>query len=456
MSTEAPVTKKRARPSASEPPQRAGIWPPPEGTWIALAGLLPIFVAHYLYAALYSETAFTLIMAEALVLAALLLRSSLRSDLGRMRGLMLPAVFFAMVISVGLLQLTPWAPGGPHPVWGYVGRGPGSTSIDRSSTVVELIKLMGLACIFLVGGITGASDTRARAAIHVTLGLGLVLALWAFFGSVTGTIYSTGGRRLEAHFLNPNTAGTFMACMLVLSTALLLRQFRTARPADRIVAVAPVAAVGLTFAVCLLMTASRGAVAALVVALAVFVGLQLFSAKLKLSRAVLIGLASVVVGGFAIYVAGDLVIERFMSTDRDAVVRTAIWSEHWQAFLASPLLGYGVGSTETVNKTLISATNYSTLQNIKAILNVYLQWLEQAGLVGAIAMFACVGTVVLTTIVGSIRRTRMTLLLFGLVSVDLVFLVHGATDFALDAYSMAAMWSYLLGLQLALSQGSTK
>ncbi|WP_340647152.1 O-antigen ligase family protein [Phenylobacterium sp.] len=455
MSIEGPRRKRASRP-ADQVSEGVGVWPPPEGTWIALAGLLPIFLAHYLYAALYSETAFSLILAECIVLGALLCRPALRDDLAKLRGLLFPGFLFALVIVVGLVQLTPLAPGGPHPVWAYVGEARGSTTIDRSSTTVEIIKLLGLACIFLVGALTGASDRRARAAVYVTIGLGLLLALWAFFASVTGTIYQTQGHRLEGHFLNPNTAGTFMACLLMLSLAVVFRQLRTLRVQDRVVRSAPMAAVSLAFAICLLMTGSRGAALALLAALVVFGGLQLFSGKVKISRALMISLGALLIAALLIYVAGDLVIDRFSRADRDSIVRTAIWSEHWKAFLASPLLGYGLGTSETVNKTLINTANYATLWNIKAILNVYLQWLEQAGLVGALLMFGCVGSIIFATISGALRRSRMTLILFGLIAVNAVFLTHGATDFALDAYSMAAMWSYLLGLQLSLSQGSAR
>ena len=292
--------RKRAAGRSEQAPERSGFWPPPEGTWIALAGLVPIFIAHYLYAALYSETALSLVIAEALVLGALLCRPALRNDLARMRGLVVPGVLFALVILVGLLQLTPWAPGGPHPVWAYVGEGPGATTIDRSSTTVELIKLMGLACIFLVGALTGASDRRARMAVNLTIGLGLLLALWAFFGSVTGAVYQTQGHRLEGHFLNPNTAGTFMACLLVLSLAVIFRQLRTSSSQDRIVRGAPMAAVALAFAICLLMTASRGAAMALLAALVAFGGLQLFSAKVKVSRALLVSLGALLLGALVI------------------------------------------------------------------------------------------------------------------------------------------------------------
>lgn len=180
----------------------------------------------------------------------------------------------------------------------------------------------------------------------------------------------------------------------------------------------------------------------------------MFSSNVKITRAVLVGLGSLTIAAIALFIAGDLVVDRFVRADRDTALRTAIWAEHWQAFLASPLLGYGLGSPETVNKTLINGANYGTLWSIRAVLNVYLQWFEQAGLLGAIAMFGTIGAIIFTTLTGTLRRSRMTLLLFGLLAADVIFLVHGFTDFGLDAYSMAAMWSYLLGLQLALSQGS--
>ena len=454
MSSQASKTRHPASARSRSDEDRLRLWPLPEGTWVSLAGLLPIFAGHYVYAALSSQTAFTLVMAEAVVLGALLCRATFRRDLSRMDGLILPAIFFAMVIAVGLFQLTPWAPGGPHPVWAYVGQGPGATTIDRSSTVAEIIKLMGLGCIFLVGALTGASDLRARSAVNVLLGLALILTLWAFFGSVTGTVFQTQGRRLEGHFMNPNTAGTFMAAMLVVSVALLSRRLRTASPRDRIARAAPMAAMVLTFAICLLMTASRGATVAAAIGLAIFAALQLFSTKVKVSRALIIGLAALALSILVIYVAGDVVIDRFATSDPDAQTRTAIWAEHWQAFQRSPLLGYGMGTAETVNKTLITPANYPTLWAIKAILNVYLQWLEQTGVLGAGAMFACIGAVILRTVSGALARSRMALVLFGLIAVDAVFIAHGAADFALDTFSMAAMWSYLLGLQLSLSQGS--
>jgi hypothetical protein len=46
--------------------------------------------------------------------------------------------------------------------------------------------------------------------------------------------------------------------------------------------------------------------------------------------------------------------------------------------------------------------------------------------------------------------------LAGLLAVDAVVLIHGATDFGLEVPSVAAFWAWLLGLQFSLAQGSSR
>jgi O-antigen ligase len=117
-------------------------------------------------------------------------------------------------------------------------------------------------------------------------------------------------------------------------------------------------------------------------------------------------------------------------------------------------MGYGPGVFETVNKTLISGANFSELWNIRAAMNLYLQWLEQGGLIGAAPMFLCIALILVQTFRGAMERSRMTGPLFALLAADLLVLFHGATDFALETPSVSAFWAFLLGLQFALGQGS--
>jgi O-antigen ligase len=434
----------------------AGVWPPPKDAWLPACGVGLLFAGHWFYGALLSDTSLVLQIAAAVLLGAVLLRPKLREDLLRLRGLELPALLFAAVILVALWSLTPWTPGGPNPVWAYVGAGPGASTIDKSATTIEIIKLVGLACFFLLGAATGARDERARTAIQLTLWVGVAFGIWAFIGSVSGLVVQTQGHRLEGHFLNPNTAGTFFAVLLMLALAELLRRLKTRRREAEISGLVLFAAAPLTFLVCLLDTASRGAMLAFLGAGVVFILLQMAAGVLKPSRALLALLAGVVLLLAVLWFAGDQLVDRFFQTGEASIVRTAIWKLHWGEFLKSPLFGYGLGSAETVNKTLLSASTYPVLWNIKAILNLYVQWLEEAGIVGAAPMFLCVAVLIGQTVRGALKRTRMVRLLTALLAVDAIFILHGTTDFGLEVPSMAALWAWLLGLQVSLAQGSSR
>lgn len=456
------LTIPDARPSSgSGAPERAArrapkFWPPPRDGWIAIAGVALIYAAHWFYGAQGSNLAMTMNLVAAALLAGALASPRLREDLLRLKGLAAPAVCFALVIAVALWTLTPWTPGGPHPVWAYVGVHPGASTIDKSSTIVEILKLLGLACVFALGLATGARDERARYAVRLTLVAGMVFGLWAFIGAVSGTIYQSQGRRLEAHFLSPNTAGTLFAGLLLLALAEALRPGGGERgrpPAPR--PLFPALAAGV-FGVCLLDTASRGAMIALLAGALVYAAARLATGQLKMSRALLGG--GLAAGGLIVLiaVAGDRLIDRLFASHEAAIQRTHIWAAHWRAFLDSPLFGYGLGTLETVNKTLLTASNWSDLWSIRSVHNVYLQWLEQAGLVGAAPMFLSLGLILLATTRGLMRRSRMTGLLAGLLGLDAVFLVHGLSDVALEAPSMAAFWAWALGLQFSLAQGSSR
>lgn len=432
------------------------IWKAPQEFWLPLSGVALLFLGHWLYGGLVNDVALLLGLAAAALLAIALFRPSVRGDLLRLRGIEVPAALFGLTILVALWTLSPWVPGGAHPVWAYIGISPGASTIDKSSTIMEVVKLLGLGCVFLVGAATGARDDRAQFAIQVTLAVGFCFGVWAFIALVTGTVYQTQQHRLEAHFLNPNTAGTFFAVLLTLSVAELQGHLRRRGSEKQTIAITAGVGLVLTFAVCLLDTVSRGALMAFTGGGIVYLTVQLMTGGIKPTRIAVGGLSILAVLLVLILVAGDALIARFFHAQQDADLRTAIWKLHWAAFLNSPLFGYGLGAAESVNKTLITAQNYGALRSIRSILNVYLEWLEDAGLVGAVPMFLCIAALVYKTLRCTLRRSRMTRLLAALVAVDAVFLIHGSTDFGLEVTSIAAFWAWLLGLQFSLAQGSSR
>lgn len=449
-------TRSSAGRSREGESSRRRFWPPPEGAGLAAAGLGLIFLAHLAYGALRIEASLIAVGAAAILLLACLAIPNLRRDLLRVRGLAVPAVLFGLVLLAGVLSLTPYSPAGAHPVWAYLGQTPGSTTIDRSATTLELIKLLGLGCIFLVGVATGASDGRARTAVNLMIALSAIFGLWAFFNFATGVQYQTQRGRLEGTLMSPNTAGTFFALMVIVTLGPLLRDLRGVRGGKAFQAATGYWAALIILAGCLLATASRGAALGGAVGILGLVIILIFAGRVSWSRVSLIMLAAVIAAMGSLYFVGERLLDRFATFDQDASSRAEMFAMHWRAFLAAPIGGYGLGTFDTVHRILLDTTNFGSMWTVRATHNVYLQWLEEAGLLGALPMFGAIASVIAISLWRGLRRTRMTYVLFALLAANLAVLVHGFTDFALQTPSVALTWSYMLGLQFSLSQGSQR
>ena len=361
-----------------------------------------------------------------------------------------------VLILFGLtLGVTPWAPGGAHPIWGWAGISPGAITVDRGATLLEIAKLGGLACLFALGALQGLSRDRALATLEAIVWTGGAYALISLITFVAGAQIAAGDR-LSGGFLSANSGATVFGLLTVLGLGLFLRGWQKKAGlglSRRITAVAgPLACLSLA-AVCLVLTQSRmGLAATLVAAGALLVWTFAQNPKGKAS-AVVAGLIMLVLSG-VLFVGGNaLVWSRLDALDADAGTRGQIFAAHWQAFLASPLFGYGLGSFDPVNLQVMTAENANALWASRATHNVYLQWLQEAGLVGAIPMFLLIAAVLGLSVwrSGGVRGTRTPL--HGLICANLVILIHGLTDYALQVPSIAALWAFLLGLQFAYGQG---
>jgi O-antigen ligase len=364
-------------------------------------------------------------------------------------------ILFGLTLAVAAWTLTPWAPGGAHPIWAWAGISRGAITVDRSQTVLEMVKLCGLACLFGLGALQGLSRDRALATLKAIVWTGGGYALVSLITFVAGVQIAVGDR-LSGGFLSANSGATVFGILTVLALALFLRGWQNNAGlglSRRITAVAgPLACLSLS-AVCLVLTQSRmGLAATFVAAGALLVWTFAQNPKGKAS-AIVAGLIMLVLGGVLFFGGNALVWTRIDALDADATIRGQIFAAHWQAFLASPLFGYGLGSFDPVNLQVITAENASTLWPIRATHNVYLQWLQEAGLVGAIPMFLLIATILGLSVwrSGGVKGTRTPL--HGLICASLVILLHGLTDYALQVPSIAALWTFLLGLQFAYGQG---
>lgn len=363
------------------------------------------------------------------------------------------AGLFGLTIGLALWSLTPWSAGGAHPVWAWAGVSPGSLTVDRSGTWVEIVKLLGLGAVFVVGALQGVRKDRATATVEGIVWVGGVWSAISLLMFLSGTQVAQGGR-LTGGFLSGNSAATVFGMLTVLALALFLKEWRRsmgARSSDRLTELSgPIVCLALS-AVCLLLTASRMGVVATLAALVVLLVWELLAEpKGRLSIAVA-GAVLLVVGGVLFLAGNTLIWTRVAGIDADVDVRGEIFGAHWEAFLASPLFGYGLGSFDAINQQIMTAGNARELWSIGAVHNVYLQWLQEAGMIGAAAMFALIGAVSIAALVRSVGRGRG--LQHGLVCAGLVVLVHGLSDYALQAPSIAAFWAFLLGLQFAFGEG---
>lgn len=377
-----------------------------------------------------------------------------RRDVRAFRPLIICAAGFAVTLVFAGLSLTDVIPGTAQPIWAQSGLDPAAT-LDRSETRLEIMKLSGLGMTFLVGWGLGCRDDTASRAFKVATwsgvafaGIGIVMHL-AHFGP------KTQPGRLEATLLNPNTAGALCGAVLCLCIGMALGSFRQARQGSDRWWFALAMAGSLVAFSALLLTFSRGALAATALAMAAMLVARAVARRWTAAQ-MAIGAGAFAAAGVLLLIVNVQLASRLSALGADALLRRYIFDSHWRAFTEAPVLGYGLGGFDTLNRIRLSADNYASLWNIRSAENVYLQWLVEGGVLTALPMFATIGFVVARTATQAVRRRAMLGPLHALLAVDLVFLLHGIVDFALQTYAIAVFWSFLLGLQLSWSARSSR
>jgi O-antigen ligase len=419
--------------------------------WVAIGlALFVTFLGHGLYGANRDGLAVLLAAAEGLLVLVLIALPGVRDGWAeRWPWLVAPAALFALVL---LTALRPFA------------LPPGAVE-DRSAALLETIKLLGVACAFLAGVAVGAQDGRARrflAGTALLTGLYALYAVAAFKLAPQRLVFEPKimfPDRLTATFFSPNSAASLLGVGATLCAATVfggLAQDRStqARRNGRYLAAAAALA-GLACLSALVLTASRGGAASTGAGLAGVVMAGLLANRRKLGpRAVIVAAltALALVGVFLL--SGKGLTTRLGAVHFDD--RAMLFREHWRAFQERPVFGWGLGSFDAVNKTRLSPDTYRFLWTVRAAHNVYLQWLEEAGVVGAALMWSAIAAVFAGIVRGLIVRQRARIWLWGIVGASAVLLLHGLTDYALQNPSIADAWAMALGVGLALGTGRSR
>ena len=410
-----------------------------------------------------NATGLLLSAAAGLALSVLLLTNWGRSAAAHLATLSIPAALFFALLLYGLFSLRD-ARSAAEPLQALANRPSNSIAIDRSRALIELIKFLGLGCLFVSGFLLGRSGSRKKAflqAFVIAGGVYAAAALASFLNAPTSLMIfwnkALFTNRLTGSFLSANTAGTFFGvlALIALSIAVQPRQWPSYVGGRFQGAVRPTIVVTIaTFTlsvVCLLGTASRTATLA-------FVGASVFfliseGILQKWSWKVAIGIViPVAVLGFsiALCVNGGQVISRMAVIAEQSVSRKQIYFDHWQLVKISSLFGYGFGSFEQLNRHLITPATFESLWNVRALHNVFLQWLEQAGFLG-LSLAATLLFLLVRTRKADSRKTggvikKHRTLLFA---ITIMIQIHGLTDFALEIPSISSIWAVFLGLELS-------
>lgn len=442
-------------------PRASGFGPSPSrrgqigwrGTALLAAAVAPLYGAHLLFGANQPMAAQALTALCGLILIVGLAFPRLRQALPQLKGLWPVAALFVLTLVLAAVTLGPGPAGSAHPIWEWAGL-PATISVNRSATLLAMSQLLGLAALFLFGAMAGS-----QRAWGVRLG-SVILVGGAIWAAIALVIFLSGAQigqagRLGGGLLSANSAATMLGILTVLATGWLLRALRESRELagpdrwSRIsLAIAPLAL--LVFA--LILTGSRmGTLATLAGVLTLGVW-QAFAEPGRSWKTLGVAAGVTLIAAIVVGLGNDLVLRRVAALDQDVDVRSVIFAVHWRAFLDAPLWGSGLGSFIDVNSYLMSAETYRELWNIRATHNVYLQWLQEAGLIGSAPMFALIGLAIIASALRAGTLSRGGWALRALVAANVVVLVHGLTDYALQVPSIAAMWALLLGLQFGFGQ----
>jgi O-antigen ligase len=347
-----------------------------------------------------------------------------------------------------------------HPLWRQFGADHGAISISPYRTWEGLAGFAALAAAFALGALH-TFDRRDRdwTGRLITL-LAIVLAARALF--LFATEREQEGGRLMAALGSANAAATLFGALSLFMSALLIRGARNrlsglrirrnAAPPHPLLAPlqnSPITLAALALAMaCILLTGSRAGLIALIGGF----GLLYFYTRTgapadapgpSRARAAFTALAAL--AAIFLLLGGNLLIDRLGSVRVDAETRQIMIDTHWRAFLDRPLLGHGLNTFHEINAHYSTPENWPALRQIGAAHNVFVQALEETGLIGGVLfVLMLVPPLWRASVIALKDRSGAEWAAAACASFAFAF-AHGAIDFGLQVPAIGALLCYALG-----------
>ncbi|OYQ37172.1 hypothetical protein CHU95_02155 [Niveispirillum lacus] len=384
-----------------------------------------------------------------------------------MQRFRIPAILFLLALVWPVVQILPFVPiTRAEPVWNEMaaalGSGAASLSLDPGRGATALMQWLTYAGIFLLavqlgrhrpheGLLVLAWGGCAYALYGLSLHmLGIEKILWMDKWAYQGTVTST--------FVNRNAYAAYAGIGVICCMALLVDRLRRRRQGWRLrdkaehilVHASPYAIACLILGMALALTQSRAALAATGVGLLVLWA-ALWGGGIMQRRSALLSAGGLVLLALLVLsLGGEGTLNRLAEAGIRDETRSILNQIGWNAFLNAPLTGYGLGTYPAI-LSIYRDVSLSQPETFVHAHNLHLEMLLEIGIIAALLLYAAVGSILLTCLIGLRRRQRDQIYPAVALAVATLLILHGLVDFSLQMPAIAATFAFVLGLGLAQS-----
>ena len=353
-----------------------------------------------------------------------------------------------------------------HPLWAQLSPEGRAISLAPYRTLEGVVALLAPIAAFALGALEPRNTAaRSRSWRVLVAFIGLFLALAVFERSAAQN--SVG--RLSLYFLSPNSAATAFGVMALISAGSLARAFRhgprkpipeTAPKWLRMLSRATCApftmSITLLALACVALTGSRAGLAATAAALFAFLVLialrnRRFKALNLGGRWAILAASGLFIGGTLLFWGSNYALARFGRAQADIADRAALMQTHFQAFMDRPILGHGLNTFRDINMHYATAETWSALHVAGAAHNIFIQMLEETGLIGALLWALMLATPLQRCVHAALRGQRAYEPAAAALGAIALCFLHGMVDFGLQTPAIAALVAYCLSASVAAS-----
>jgi O-antigen ligase len=397
-----------------------------------------------------------------------------------LRQFKIPVALFGAVVLWILVQNATWTPAlSHHPIWQMAADAldqpvAGSISVDRELTSLALLRLITAASVFWMALQLCRDASRAGLLLWSIAAITCVYAAYGLtaFALMPGRILWLENRfnhgLVTSTFISPDSFAAYAGIGLVIFCGLILRlyrdEFATVGGSIRFRIASFIEATGrkgatllggaLVILVALLMSGSRGGLAATAVGLLVLGALTLRTRKLGsvTQRGIIIAFVALL-AGVTFLAFGDVVVGRITQFGFNDPGRLAVYTMTIRSILDAPLFGYGYGTFAEVFPMFRDLSVGTNVEWDKAH-NTYLEVFQGLGLVFGSMLVASVVLLVARCVKGALTRQENETIPCIAAAAAFLAGAHSLVDFSLQIQAIGLTFTALLGAGVAQSKSS--